>query len=599
MPIVITPRRRAAAPPVLSLNPLSSLSRGVVAILSPVGGREPIGGGALTFQNPSVISRTGGPLGAAFLFTPQTGGQSAQGMVLAPRVWNLADTASISFGAVFIPRSNSQSEGWIGSMTGTSPQWGLGLYADSSGAVYGGAIGNNGLVGASSGSASRLDRVTAGLVVATSTGAFDTWVDGTYLGSAGHNGSGGLGTANIEVTAGTITNNRFNNAQGFGGEVFLAVGWTRRLTAVEARAWANDPLQIIAPRRRFWMLPDAGGGSTITATSSLDAAVQRALSGTATMGAAIQAARTTTATADAGLSLARTATSTLDGALVAARTATASLAAAVQQALTAIATADAGISTARTATATTDAAVRAALTAAATADAAVQAARTSSATGDAAIVVQQALTASLAAAVLATRTVTATLDAQITGATSLTAQLEAAIRFSATATAALDAALSAARSNTATIDAALQLGRSSTATLEAALQAARTVAATLDGFILAGSQVSTTLTAAVRFAGAATATLEAALQTARTAIATADAAIALNRTATLTIGAAILHSMAATSTVDGAVRAAAVASSSVDAYILDSAAINPPGRRYTAVRRSGYVVGPRVRRTVH
>ncbi len=262
----------------------------------------------------------------------------------------------------------------------------------------------------------------------------------------------------------------------------------------------------------------AGSGSTITATTSLAAAIQAAQAATATVAAAIQIQRTTSADITAAIQIARTAQATVDGA------------------------------------------IQASATAAATLTTAIQAARTAS--------------ASVSGAVQIGRTATSTMDGVIQVARSATAAADAAIRAALSATATLSAYIQAGSNVGASVNAAIQISRSGTASLDAAIQTARTATTTLAAAVRASASAMATLSAYIQAGTSASASVNAAIQAALAATASVDAAIAVARSASASLGAAIAVQLSISTAVSAAVQAAGAASVSLAAYVFDDTVAN-------------------------
>jgi hypothetical protein len=219
--------------------------------------------------------------------------------------------------------------------------------------------------------------------------------------------------------------------------------------------------------------PDAGAyefaTASTTATTTLDAAIQRQITVATALNAAVQTSNTATAEVGAAIQEARTVATTLD--------------ATVQQTRTALVTLDAALLQARTALVTMDAAVQASLTASTTLDAFIQAGFQVQAFVDAAIQQNRTAITSLDAGIQTTRTVTTAIDAAILASLAVTATIDAVIRFTGTATTTIDAAIQQARTAAATIDAVVALALNVTTSLDAAIQSARTAMAWLDAYI--------------------------------------------------------------------------------------------------------------------
>lgn len=240
------------------------------------------------------------------------------------------------------------------------------------------------------------------------------------------NGTGYTGSTITSAGTGLVTDTsatvwiaaRSDSATYIDGNVYWIGLWNRQLSDAEVKAIYNQPFDFYLPiQRRIYFDTVAGGSSTLTATATLDAAIQAAQTATATLDAAIQAAQTTTTTLDGVIAVQNTATVTLDAAIQQALTATTTLDAAIQATMSATSTLDAviqnpGVNT-YTLTATLDAAIREAKTLTATLDAAIQITNTSTVTLDAVIVSVNTATATLDATIQSAATAYALLDAYI------------------------------------------------------------------------------------------------------------------------------------------------------------------------------------------
>ena len=339
-----------------------------------------------------------------------------------------------------------------------------------------------------------------------------------------------------------------------------------------------DDLFVCAPRyigsRKLW-LSGAAGGSTITATTSLSAAIQIARSATAGMNVAVQAGSSATAVVNAAVQQARTASVSLAAAVQEARSATTSLNAAVQAATStgasvntavqAPASASASLNTAvqqaRSATPSVDAAVQAQGTAAASVNAAVQAGQGASSAVDVAIQQARAATASINTAVQASQTAAASIDAAVQAVGSATVGLNTYVQSDGAIGVSLNAAIQAQQQASAGLNLAVQLARSAASALDVVVALAQTASVSLNAYIQAPSEVTTALNAAI--------------QDARSATISVNAAVQVQRTAQVSLSAALAVGQMLTAAVDVAVRAARSRSASLSAYIFDDSAPIP------------------------
>lgn len=349
------------------------------------------------------------------------------------------------------------------------------------------------------------------------------------------NGSQANGTLSFG-TGGTWLNSMGPVGAQLSGRISL-LGWgfgVEALTDAQALAITRNPQQELwrmFESQRIWVPVAAAGGSTITTTASLGAAIQLAQAATASMSAAVQQGGSAAAGTDAAVQAARSAQAGLDGAVRAVALATAGLEAAVQVSASASASLQAAVQLARSATAALDLAVQA----------------------------QGAVTAGMDAQIQAGSSLSASLDAQIQAASSVSAAASAAVLADALATAGLDGVV--------------QLGRTSTAGMGAALQGAAFAAAAIDVAVQLASAASAGMDAQVQGGFVAQAFVDAAVQRLAGAAAGADAAIATSASASLGLGAAVALQQSITAAMAGAVLSSASAGFVLSAYVLDPSTI--------------------------
>lgn len=367
--------------------------------------------------------------------------------------------------------------------------------------------------------------------------------------------------------SGTSTNTDYN--------VLCAWGVQGAVTAKARKDFYDNPWHIFQPPARKLWLMGAAGGSAITATTSLSAAIQIARSATAGMNVAVQAGSSATAVVNAAVQQARTASVSLAAAVQEARSTTTSLNAAVQAATStgasvntavqAPASASASLNTAvqqaRSATPSVDAAVQAQGTAAASVNAAVQAGQGASSAVDVAIQQARAATASINTAVQASQTAAASIDAAVQAVGSATVGLNTYVQSDGAIGVSLNAAIQAQQQASAGLNLAVQLARSAASALDVVVALAQTASVSLNAYIQAPSEVTTALNAAI--------------QDARSATISVNAAVQVQRTAQVSLSAALAVGQMLTAAVDVAVRAARSRSASLSAYIFDDSAPIP------------------------
>lgn len=325
----------------------------------------------------------------------------------------------------------------------------------------------------------------------------------------------------------------------------------------------------------------AAGGTPVTLTTSLAAAVQAARAATAAMQAAVQAPQSATtglatavqqafsaaASIDTVAQAAQAATAGLQLALQAARSAGTSTDAAVRAEHSSTTSAGAAIAVPATATAGLQAGVQTSATATTALEAAVQAARTTAASIDVAAQVAHTHTAALDALVQAERSASFGIDARVLGATSLTAQLQAAVQDGAQAQASAGAAVQLAQSATSAIAAAVQASRTAAADLQAAVQAARTATFGIDAQVQGGAMLAALVAAAVQQALQAGVGVDAAVQAERTAALGLSAQVQAGGVIAIGLEVAVLAAASATAGVQIAVQEARAASLGIAAAV--------------------------------
>jgi hypothetical protein len=272
------------------------------------------------------------------------------------------------------------------------------------------------------------------------------------------------------VTMGTLSGNYpvsinskryIPTTNGAGDDNALVLFWDRPLSEAEVFALNENPWQVFLKRPQILYF-DVGGGATVTATTSLSAAIQQSQSATTSLSAAIQQAFNASASLDAAIQQARTASASLDSYVVVTGTPTltASLNAAIQEARSVVSSLDAAIQQARSGVSSLDAAISAEHTATAGLDAYI--------------------------AVAGSTLLTASLSAAISEAHTATASLSAAIQQARNSTTSIDALLATERAATVGVDGYISAGFTATASLDAAVMAAHSAIASLDALILTG-----------------------------------------------------------------------------------------------------------------
>lgn len=310
----------------------------------------------------------------------------------------------------------------------------------------------------------------------------------------------------------------------------------------------------------FSITDTAAGGSPVTLTTSLAAAIQAAKSATASMSAGVQAARTNTATTDAAVQAAQSAQASLNAAVSNITQAVASLGGAVLNSGATSASANAAVQLARNATTSLNLAVQA----------------------------QGNATASISAQVQAGTSLSAALDGYVQSGSSISASASAAVLASALAQAGIAAAVQTPATTTAGLSAALRAAQQATAAIDAALQLARNATAGLSAQVQSGTSASVAIDAAIR------ATAQ--------AVAGVDAAIARAGSASLSMGAAVALQRSISAAMAGALLSSRLSAVSANAYVFDPLSLirvyaswQSSGRQeqLTATSRAGQVTSSR------
>ena len=285
----------------------------------------------------------------------------------------------------------------------------------------------------------------------------------------------------------------------------------------------------------------AGGGSTITATTSLSAAIQLAQQISSGASLAVQSSPAVTSTVTAAVQAARTAQAQLD--LVA------------QQA--------------RSDLAAVQAAVQAAGAQTTSLQAAVQLARAASLSLDLAVQAQRAATADISLQVQAASQQSASVDLYVQSGSTASTSLALAVLSQALASAGVDLAVQLPGLATTGASTAVQVARSAAAVLDLALQRLRTAGASVSLQVQAGTSALAQLDVAVQQAQATTAAVQMAVAQAMSASASLAAAVQVQRLVT--------------SAVDAAVAWRAAASLGLSLYVDDGSVLRPGLRHLWAI----------------
>lgn len=311
----------------------------------------------------------------------------------------------------------------------------------------------------------------------------------------------------------------------------LGLFWSGRVIPPAVAALLTSPAEVwrllVEPERIWVPVSAAGGGSTITATASLSAAVQLAQQLTAGISAAVQAPGSASASANAAVQAARSSQASLD--------------AATQRQLSAVAS--------------LDAAVQAGSSASTSLAAAVQLARSATSALDLAVQAQRSASASVSAQVQADYAQSAAVDAYVQAGSSASTSLAAAILAQAQAQAGIDAAVQTSSQQTAGMSAALRVALQAVATVDAALQQMRSASASLSAHVQTGTSASTGFDVAVQAAAAA--------------VVGVQAAIASAATTSLQLGAVVMVQRSVAAAMAGAVQASQASIATLSAYVQD------------------------------
>lgn len=394
---------------------------------------------------------------------------------------------------------------------------------------------------------------------------YTVWVDGVQKVTASY--SGVIKTSTLQLQLG---GNEFSN--GGGTSVSLAYAIPKLLSKGERDAVFANPYLIFDPDED---VESYSAGSTVTATTSLSAAIQIArtatagvnvavqagASATASMNTAVQQARTASVSLAAAVQEARSTTTILNAAVQAATSTSASVNTAVQAPASASASLNTAVQQARSATPSVDAAVQAQGTATASVNAAVQAGQVASSAVDVAIQQARAATVSINTAVQASQVATASINAAVQAVGSATVGLNTYVQSDGTIGVSLNAAIQAQQQASVGLNLAVQLARSAGTALDVVVALAQTASVSLNAYIQAPSEVTTALNAAIQDARSATVSLNAAVQ--------------VQRSAQVSLSAALAVGQLLTAAVDVAVRAARSRSASLSAYIFDDSAPIP------------------------
>ena len=247
--------------------------------------------------------------------------------------------------------------------------------------------------------------------------------------------------------------------------------------------------------------------TTVTATTSLSAAIQQAKALTASLSTAAQTTSTADSSTNLAVQAARTAQASLDLAVRHAVTGVAGVQAMVQAAGLQTTSLDAALQLARTAITALDLAVQAQGSATASVSAQVQATAQQSTSVSLQVQAGSTVSASLSMAVLRQALASAGLDLAVLSTGSATVGLSVALRAARSAAAAIDLALQAAQSASVSVNLQVQDGASASTGLEVAVQQARNTVAGVQLAIRQSSMVSASLDAVLMLQRAVSATL--------------------------------------------------------------------------------------------
>lgn len=286
------------------------------------------------------------------------------------------------------------------------------------------------------------------------------------------------------------------------------------------------------------------GGSTVTKTTSLTAAIRAARTVAASLSAAVRSTRTVTTSLSTAVRVTNAAATAVQAAVQATQTKTAALQTAVQATQTKATTLSTAVQTTGAKTATLDSTIAVTGSKTATIDTAVQAMQAKTAVVDAAVLATQTQTASLdtaiqasllastaiTAAVQATQAASATLDAYVQAGSQLNSNLDAAIQYARLATASLDTAIGWTQAATSSADAAIEETHTAAASLEAAVQVAQSATAVLSAAIQDSLSVACQIDAAIQLTNSKALSFDGAVSTGRTITAILDAYVEIGGT---------------------------------------------------------------------
>lgn len=299
----------------------------------------------------------------------------------------------------------------------------------------------------------------------------------------------------------------------------------------------------------------SAGGTPVTATTSIAAAVQQGRTSTFSIAMAIQAARSLTPTVDTAVSVERTTTASIASAVEEARTAVANLNVAVQAGYSAAADISTGVVVEETAGFAVNSAIASAIAAGTSIDLAIEAAQTQQFSIQAAIDAANTASTSIATAIEYARSAGLDVSTAVEYARSATADIAAVVQQALTVSATIDVLVQAARTLSFAISAQIVAPSQVNFLFDLAIQAMRSATATLDTAVQSIESVQTAIQAAVEISRTADFAVATAVQTSRAAETDVDAAIATINTLTTSIGAAVRAATAAVFTIDAQIQA--------------------------------------------
>ena len=390
----------------------------------------------------------------------------------------------------------------------------------------------------------------------------------------------------IEDGAGTMNTLSFSGAQAMrtesGGGTLHDLG----MPSLTGSGWSVPAVEIgtaDATARKWiaWAIEEAAA-ATVTASLSLDSAVQkqRALAGS--LAAALMARRSAEMQGDAALRALMTLAGELDAAL--------------RRALAAQAGLDGALASETAESAAADAALRRALSVDVDFSGALQAERSESAAIDALLTVPHGGSAALDAALAALRSGTPTLDAALMLLRDRDTSLDAALRRRRSTAGGLDAALTASRVVNASLQAALGKAMALTTALEVVVRHADLVLKSdLDGVLQTTKALSVSLQGVLRKAASLASGLNGTLQVAAEPL-TGSLQAALTRTAALvaTLSATVQLMRGLAVGLNAALQERAALATLLDAVVgTPPAAYAPRSTRGQAVEgRDRAIIGP-------